>query len=303
LYKKMLVPLDGSELAETVLPYATELAGRMDLEMVLLHVCSTNWAETQHLCQSYIDHVAETASVQSQELQSKIGLPSNKTIKARTELLVGHPAEEIIHFADENNVDFILIGSHGHSGVSRWVLGSVADKVLRASRVPVWLVRAGIMEEIARDEWSRSTILVPLDGSKFAESVLPHVETLARQKNAKPFNVVLLRVYEKPPVTADYPEPDWNEHVKLMIDHFKGEAVQYLSGVEKRLADAGLRVRSEVLAGKPAGEIIEYTNKNHPILIVMASHGSSGLSRWEYGDIANKVLYGSSSPVFLVRPE
>jgi nucleotide-binding universal stress UspA family protein len=149
-------------------------------------------------------------------------------------------------------------------------------------------------------------MLVPLDGSKFAESVLPHVEALAKQRGAELVNVILLRVFEEPYVDADYPEASmnlsWKEHVRRIREHFKQEARQYLEGVQKHLADARLNVKSEVLMGKPAEEIISYAHNNHPNLIVMATHGYSGISRWEYGNIADKVLHGVSSPIFLVRP-
>jgi nucleotide-binding universal stress UspA family protein len=79
-------------------------------------------------------------------------------------------------------------------------------------------------------------------------------------------------------------------------------AVDYLARVQNHLQDSGFRVRSDVLMGKPADEIIDYAHKNSFNLIVMATHGRSGISRWEYGSVADKVLRGVSSPVFLVRP-
>jgi nucleotide-binding universal stress UspA family protein len=304
MYKTMLVPLDGSELAEVVLPYAKELAGRLDLELTLLHVCDSSGSDLQFMCRAYLERAAGTVQEQSREVQSRTGAPSGvKAVEVRVEVAAGHPAEEILSYAEENSIDLILMATHGRSGVRRWVLGSIADKVLRKSKIPIWLVRANIPEEIIHDEWPKRTMLVPLDGSKFAESVLPHVETLSKQRGAELVNVVLLRVYEKPFITADYPEPDSEAHEKRIINHFKQEAEQYLVRVEKHLVDAGLHVRKEVLMGKPADEIIKYAHNNHPNLVVMATHGSSGLSLWEYGDIANKILHGVSSPIFLVRPQ
>jgi nucleotide-binding universal stress UspA family protein len=303
MYKRMLIPLDGSELAEVVLPYAKELAGRLGLELTLLHVCEPLGSAAQFMCRAYLEHAAEIIQKQSREVQSKTGAPAGeKAVEVQVHVADGHPAEEILRYAEENRIDLILMASHGRSGVRLWALGSVADKVLRKSKVPIWLVRANIPEEIVHDEWPKRTMLVPLDGSKFAETVLPHVETLAKQRGAELVNVVLLRVYEKPFITADYPEPDSEAHEKRIISHFKQEAEQYLIKVEKRLADAGLNVRKEVFMGKPADEIINYAHNNHPNLIVMTTHGSSGLSLWEYGDIADKVLRGVSSPIFLVRP-
>lgn len=303
MYKKMLVPLDGSKLAEVVLPYAKELAGRLDLELNLLHVCESTKTESQFMCRAYLEHASERVQKQSREVQKKTGASSEKrAVNVKGKVATGHPAEEILSYADKNNIDLILMATHGRSGVRRWALGSTVDKVLRKSRVPVWLVRANIPEEIVHDEWPKRTLLVPLDGSKFAESVLPHVVALTKQRGVELVKVVLLRVYEKPFITADYPEPDEEAHEKRIINHFKQEAEQYLEKVEKRLADAGLNVEKEVLMGKPADEITKYANNNHPNLIVMATHGSSGLSVWEYGDIADKILRGVSSPIFLVRP-
>ena len=307
MYKRMLVPLDGSELAEVVLPYAKELAGRLDLELNLLHVYQPIGSESQFMSRAYLERAAEIVQKQSREVQSKTGAPpGRKAVEVRVEVTVGHPAEEILHYAEGDKIDIILMATHGRSGVRRWILGSVADKVLRKSKIPIWLVRANIPEEIVHDEWHKRTMLVPLDGSKFAESVLPHVETLAKQRGAELVNVNLLRVFEEPHVNADYPEASmnltWKEHVERIRDHFKREAKQYLEGVQKRLTSAGLKVRPEVLMGNPADEIIDYAHRNHPNLVVMASHGYSGISRWEYGSVADKVLHGVSSPIFMVRP-
>ncbi|MFH1382795.1 MAG: universal stress protein [Chloroflexota bacterium] len=88
-----------------------------------------------------------------------------------------------------------------------------------------------------------------------------------------------------------------------MKEYYRKAAEKYLSQIEKRLALTGLKIHSEVLMGKPADEIIGYAERNPPGFIVMTPHGFSGISRWEYGSIADKVLRGVSSPVFLVRPQ
>jgi nucleotide-binding universal stress UspA family protein len=304
MYKKILVPLDGSELAEIVLPYARELAGRLDLELNLLHVCEATQPDSHFMCRAYLERASEIVQKQSREIQKKTGVsPEKKAVKVKEEVTTGHPAEKILDYAEKNSTDLILMATHGRSGVRRWALGSTVDKVLRKSRAPVWLVRANIPEEIVHDEWPKRTLLVPLDGSKFAESVLPHVEILTKQRGVELVKVVLLRVFEKPFTTADYPEPDWAEHVKRITEHFKREAREYLAAIQKRLREVGLNVTTELLMGKPAETIIDYAHNNHPNLIVMATHGSSGRNLWEYGNIADKVLHGVSSPILLVRPQ
>jgi nucleotide-binding universal stress UspA family protein len=251
--------------------------------------------------------MAESIKLQSRDVQKKTSAkPGSKAVEARGELAVGYPAEEILRYADNNNIDLILIATHGRSGVKRWAVGSVADKVLSASKVPVWLVRADIPEEVVHDEWPKRTVLVPLDGSELAESVLPHVEALAKQRGAELVEVVLLRVCYPPEISSDYPEASmplsWEEHVKHEMTWAQQGSEQYLADVQRRLKGSGLNVRSEVLMGKPADEIIKYVKDNNINLIVMATHGRSGLSRWAYGSTADKILRGATSPIFLVRP-
>ncbi|MFC2071521.1 universal stress protein [Chloroflexota bacterium] len=308
MYRRMLVPLDGSELAEVVFIYAKELAGRLDLEVILLQVGSPAAAEFAPMRQAYIEKAAEIVKHQAREVQAKTGIQTGgKPIEVRGELAIGYPAEEILRYADENAVDLILMATHGRSGRKRWTLGSVADKVLRSSKVPVWLVRAGIPEKPVSGQWTMKTMLVPLDGSELAESVLPHVEIMAKQWETEPMDVVLLRVCE-PPILPTYYSPDlsdvplnWGQFTQQETDRGKEVAKKYLAEIEKRLKDINISLRSEVLVGKAADTIVDYAKKNPFDLIVMATHGRAGLSRWVYGSIAEYVLLGVSSPVFLVR--
>jgi len=306
----MLVPLDGSELAELIFTYARELAGRLDLDIVILHVSTPEEHAFTAMHRAYIERVSEMVMHQSAEVQQRTGVQSGgKVVEARGELTVGHPAEEIIRYADESDIDFILMATHGHSGVKRWAIGSVADKILRASKVPVWLVRAGIPDETVYDRWPTRMVLVPLDGSKLAESVLPHVETLVKQRGAELVDVVLLRVCE-PMAIPTYDEPEvsgvpwnWGEYMDQEVARGKQAANEYLTRIEKRLKDSSISARSVVLEGKAADVIVDYAQKNPFNLIVMATHGRSGLSRWVYGSVAENILQGVSSPIFLVKPQ
>ncbi len=305
MYKRMLVPLDGSELSEVVFPYVRELTGRLGLEVILFHVYSEEESRELPLHRAYIEHKAEVIRRQSAE--------SGEAIEVKGELVAGYPATEILRYAEENDTDLILMATHGRSGIRRWVMGSVADKVLQASKVPVWLVRAGIPEGIAYDKWPQRTMLVPLDGSELAEAVLPHVEALTQQRGAELMEVVLFRVCSPVaalgyyPPSARFETPTGAVHV-MPQDYARGEearqriiAERYLAKLEARLKEAGHKVRSEVRVGDPASEIIDYTTHNPFNIIVMATHARSGLSRWAYGSVATKVLQGVTSPIFLVR--
>ena len=145
-------------------------------------------------------------------------------------------------------------------------------------------------------------ILVPLDGSELAESVLPHVETIAR--GCSVVEIILLRVCEAPSILADYPEGsnrNWEKHVERMTTNAQQQCNVYLGDVEKQLRDRGFNVMIESRLGKPAEEIINYASENKVDLIIMASHGRAGVSRWAYGSEADKVLRSSCVPVLLVK--
>jgi nucleotide-binding universal stress UspA family protein len=308
MYKKILVVLDGSQLAEIVFPFARELAGRLDLDVILLHVYAQVMREYAPMYKAYIDRAAETIQKEARQIQHDLGGTPAREINVRGELVMGYHADEILKFAESNAIDLILMASHGRSGAKRWSIGGVADKILRASRIPVWLVHANLEKFVPYDQWPSRTVLVPLSSSEVSSIVLPHAEAIARQKGAG-VNVVLMEVVE-PPVTPSYYSPEltgvplnWGQFVEQEMVRSKKAAEEYLAGVEKRFRDAGIPVCSTVLTGKPAEEIVAYARKNPYSIIVMATHGRTGLSRLVYGSVAESVLYGVTNPMVLVRPQ
>ena len=146
-------------------------------------------------------------------------------------------------------------------------------------------------------------ILVPLDGSELSESVLPHVQNLAKSNESE---VILFRVCEPPVVLADYP-PDlhtaWEEHIREENDHIQQQCLVYLDEIKQKLEKTGLQVTSASGVGKAPEQIVDYAIQNGVDLIIMASHGRSGVSRWAYGSTADRVLKSSPIPVLLVKPK
>jgi len=146
-------------------------------------------------------------------------------------------------------------------------------------------------------------ILVPLDGSKLAECVVPHVIKIA--KDCKVKKVILLRVCTPINITADFPSdrPEtWEEHVKNLNYIASRQCSLYLDDVEKMLRDAGLQnVEVVGLLGDAGSMIVDYINNNDIGLVIMASHGRSGPSRWAFGSVAEKVSRSSRAPVMIVH--
>jgi len=309
MYQRMLVLLDGSELAEVVFSYAKEIAARLSLDVMLLHVYGQAGKQFVPMHRAYIDRAASKIRREAKEIQKALGTFESSPVKVTGDLVMGYHADEILKYVDEHCIDFIMMASHGRSGIKRWGMGSVADKILRATKVPVWLVKTGIENVVPYDEWPTKTILVPLSSSPTSETVLPHVLKLSKQQGQEPIKVILFRVCDLP-VAPTYYSPElsgiplnWGEYVEQETARSKQAAIDYLLEKEQLFKDAGIPVESRILVGKAAEEIVDYSNKNPYTLIVMATHGRTGFSRLVYGSIAESVLLGVSNPIFLVRPQ
>ena len=294
LYKKILVALDGSALSEMLIDYTAKVVSITGLEAVMFNVIPPEDKSVLPMHQAYVDMAAEKVVQNSRE----------KAVKAWGEVAVGSPAETIKKYARKKGVDFILMATHGRSGFSRIVIGSVADALLRESRIPVWLIRAGIPEKQVKDSSPHGRVMVLLDGSKRAEAALPHVESLAECFGAELTEVELVSVNNVPDIASDYPSDmpmSWSKHAAAEKARSQLNTEKYLTSVAEKLQGTGLDVKWKVLAGDPAAEIAGYAGRNNHSLIVMATHLRGRFSRWAFGSVAEKVLLGVTTPVFLVR--
>jgi len=217
----------------------------------------------------------------------------------RVSVRFGRPADEILAFIGEVGADLIAMSTHGRSGISRWVFGSVADRVLRGAACPVLLVRAGQAQ--LRTTYQR--ILMPLDGSELAEQILPYVKALIRPTRTRVFLIsVLTTGLGDRTVALLTSYPPGLRLATTALYHAEIQLRAYLRSVAAALREQGAAVHIAVRQGSPADEILAYAAEVEADLISMTTHGLSGLSRWVYGNVAGKVLQGARSPVLLVRP-
>ncbi|MBM3142030.1 MAG: universal stress protein [Chloroflexi bacterium] len=283
MYEKILVPLDGSELAEQAIPYVEWLARKFNSEVIFITVCFAG-DPLERALKEYIERRAE-------KIQS-LGM------KARSACIEGEPATSIIDFACKNDVSLIVISTHGRTGVSHWPLGSIANKVVQRSHIPVFLVRSSHLGKAPADKELRK-ILLTLDGSHFSEAIIPYVEKLAKGMDSE---AALLRVIEpaKLPQLAAY--RDRKKYEKDFMAKLEREAERYLDKKKTALASKGVKVNSVLLEGKPVETILQYAEDNSVNLIALTTHGFSGITKWAYGSVASRIIEGSPKPVLLVRP-
>jgi nucleotide-binding universal stress UspA family protein len=307
MLKRILVPLDTSELAEIALPYAGELAVKLGSEITLLHVRTSADSPDKPEHRAYISRM--TAQTE-QDIKKSPALPPGEKVKVDSAVIgpshvITHPAEQIVDYADKKNISLIVMATHGRTGLRRWALGDTANKVARASGCPVLLIRAaaGAPRSAALEK-----ILVPLDGSRAGEAVLPYIENLASRLKAK---VSLLYVVEMLYHLYPYTEQAgyYGSSGVIRIPYNEKEmqpskevAEKYIKAVNDKLAAAGIETGYAVKTGSPAEEIIGAEKETHPDVVVMSTHGHSGFGRFNHGSVADKVLHGGSTPLLLVRP-
>jgi nucleotide-binding universal stress UspA family protein len=198
--------------------------------------------------------------------------------------------------ADKNAL--IAMATHGRSGLNRWMLGSVAEKVLRGCENPLLMVRAS--EEVDAEEKVRlKSVIVPLDGSELAERVIPSVVALAKAMNIE---VVLFRAYSIPYSVYSGTEGYSAINFEELIAAVKDEAVGYLEKKTAELKTDGLAKVSYVAKeGLSADEVIALGRATPDNLIAMCSHGRSGVKRWVLGSVTETVVRHSGDPVLVVR--
>ncbi len=210
-------------------------------------------------------------------------------------VLKGDPAEEILDYADKKKIDLIILAAQGKSGIRRWALGNVANKVISATGKQVLLIRVkGKQPDVSKVKLTK--VLVPVDGSHESESILKFISYLALKLNLQ---LTLLHMFSSKTIIYIT-----QESIKL-IEKKRKEQKNYVKRLETRLRSQGLRINSifsEISSGEEALEIIKLAEKGSFSMVAMATHGRSGLGRWIFGSNAQKVLYEGSTPLLLVRP-
>jgi nucleotide-binding universal stress UspA family protein len=300
MYARILVPVDGSKTAEKVLPFARFLARRLKLPVELLEVIDV--AEIGRRIPpdkaQYVSTALENVARNSAQYLNKIAGTFPEALVSCT-VDKGTAAEVIVDKAAAEKNSLINMATHGHSGINRWLLGSVAEKVLRAATNPLLLIRA-TEEAKTEGEAILRCAIVPLDGSELAESVLPTVAELAKSLQ---LDVVLFRAYVLPhSALAVDPEGLYLASDEELIATMRDEVVAYLDKKAQAMKESGIeRVSTIAEYGLAADEIISLARKTPDNLIAMCTHGRSGVKRWVLGSVTETVVRHSGDPVLVIR--
>ena len=301
----ILVPHDGSSLADSALPFAVEISRATGADVELLRVLEELrpiYDTTGHQL-IWIDPANPRAELSSPELLGEaVKQLASGGIQAKTVVRVGDPRKEILAEAETLDRPLILIGSHGRGGLTRMVMGSVASRVLQLSHCPVMLVKASEVEDHPSNVALRR-ITVPLDGSDLAEKALPYAMDLAEALSARVHLVRVAETYrDEVPGTPShiFTSPSYKAMLE-QFDRLESEAQRYLSETATRLGSGSVDVTWEVMSGDPWRQLLRYAERDQPDLIVMTTHGRGGMARWFYGSVADRLLTSASTPLLVIR--
>lgn len=262
LLSRILVPLDGSENAEIILSHLRRLVPRHEARLILFH--AVPFAAGEQEIENYLRRISSQLTHD--------GYPSNYFIR------MGLGADSILEAAAGEQATLIAMTTHGRTGAARWLLGSVAEKVLQASPLPV-LVARSLPSDLS--PLPVRNFLVPLDGSRLSLGALEPVLSLARPVDA---HVTLLHVTEPSPYDGRWDSPD-----------------ETLKEADQLLREACIPAAIEKRKGDPSEEILNAANEKGADLVAMTTHGRSGPSRWVFGSVAAKVLRSASVPLLVIR--
>jgi len=268
--QKIIVPLDGSAVAEEILPGLRRLLGGEPVDVVLLRAVHFPVGDLhvpidvrglEDEAKRYLERTAQRLT--------------REGIAARTRFAIGEPARAIVDAASAEGATLLAMTTHGHTGLARVVLGSVAEQVLRTASVPVWLARAGTAVRPIR------TLLVPLDGSELSASVLPAATDAAQRLGA---SILLLHVF-----------PRRKERNELDVPALPLQEPQQI------LARQGVKVASEFYEGDPTDRILLAIADQQADAVAMTTHGRSGISRLVLGSVTEAVVRRSPVPLLILR--
>jgi nucleotide-binding universal stress UspA family protein len=300
MFHKILVPLDGSPLAEEALTTAMAVAKANQAEVLLLRSIQPVYTMMPVVAGEYEWIWPEYAREDSRrEIRDYLN-----GVKARFECvecpfqiiaLEGDPASDIVDTAEEEQVDLIVMSTHGQTGVRRAVFGSVTERVLHSVACPVLVTRSE--EPIRR-------ILITLDGSDLAERAVEPALEVARAFDA---SIILLRINEILPVNplqAASTGWDWEvtEPKQRLMGELRQAAEGYLREIVLRHHLSPAEVQTIVLDGSPVDRIQEFARLYGIDLIAMSTHGRTGLRRWLYGSVTVKVMRASECSMLIIRP-
>lgn len=300
MFNHILVPLDGSSLAECVLPHVVAIARIFNSKVTFLQVLKRperttgqlrpitplNWQLSRAEVHKYLEGITKRML--------------DVDVHAEFECGDGLVSDCIIEFAHNNAIDLLILSSHGYSGLSGWNISSVALKVVARALLPTMIIRAYESATTDLTSLHYKKVLIPLDTSSRAECALPVATSIARSLQSQ---LTLVHIINRPKIIKRAPLTE--EDIKLVeqfLERNQIEASRYFTQLEAQLSSEDIDVQVQLIThSKPAVALSEVVEKEKPDLVVLNAHGYSGETRWPYGNIVDKFINYCHTPLLIFQ--
>ena len=296
--KKILFPTDFSECANQALCHATYLAGKFESELIMLHTI-VMYEDDPHNpdqrfpdlveCYDSMEEVADTRMDTSVDEETK-----DRVKIARVNIRGISPSAKIIEYAEEKEIDLITMGTHGRTAVSHFLLGSVAERVVRSAPCPVLTV--GPEHGAETKSMIYKNILVPVDFSEPCKNALKYAVTIGRLYDAQ---LYLLHVVEGWIHPAFY--TTWDKSILDFMPDIESRTIEAMDEFVAEFDLNGLKVKKHVIEGRPYAQIVDFAEEKRADLIVIATRGLGAIDHFLLGSTAEKVVRRAPCPVLSVK--
>jgi nucleotide-binding universal stress UspA family protein len=297
MFDHILLPLDGSTLAECVLPHAVALAKAFKSRLTLLRVVYPKKKTNQQSIINPMDWqmLKSEADAYLKSVQKRL---ADVGVNSEICVVEGNPAQEIIDYTRDEEVNLIVMASHGKGGLSEWNINSVVQKVLYRALVPVMLIRAYLASSEPLTGLTYDRIFLPLDCSKRAECSLPLAKSIGAVHHAKVF---LTHIVEEPILPKQTPLSQEDRDLINRITEINiKEAERYLNILKDQFEGVEVKTIIET-SRKTAIALHDIVDRENIDLVILSAHGFSGENRWPYGNITlNFIAYGTT-PLIIIQ--
>lgn len=302
MFDTILVPLDGSQMADCVLPHVAAIAGPFNTEVTLLRVLEKN--QTVPSAQLFDLLNWQINKTRSALYLEKIKALFQETgIRTKALVLEGLVAEGIAEYAQQQGIKLIVLSSHGRSGLTQWGISSITQKIILIAQTSLLIVRAHQYGTYA-DKLSTAplyrNILVPLDGSQRAENVLPVITQLAHFHKSQ---VHLVHVVKTPEMARQMPlAPEDIELANRIVERNRKEAEHYLEHLKLRSYLKDIDVRTHLVTSENTTVALHQLEEQEQIdIVIFNAHGYSGNHQWPYGSMVNHFILYGRAPLLIVQ--
>ncbi|EMA11172.1 universal stress protein [Haloarcula marismortui] len=291
MFDSILVPTDGSEHATRAAEHGAALAHAFSASLHVMAVIDTRTAGGPFSGGDLEDETLDRMTADAEDTVTAITDAVDAAGAIQTTIRTGNPADEICAYRDDHDIDLIAMGTHGRTGVERYLAGSVTESVVRHADVPVFTVRA---TEQSRKTDSYDDILVPTDGSTAATAAVEPACEIAAQFDSRlhALNVVNLGDVA---TGSEYTLPT------DLIDTLEAQGEKVTERIAARARESGVETVTQVVDGFPAADILDYAEENDIDLIVMGTAGRTGLNRFIMGSTTERLIRHADMPVLAVN--